>query len=280
MQLRCKFLTVGLAELIAVRSSGCHSLSAFCLPSTGCNFGWERRAHRIGETAGVERVASLRGHLQRQALSEASWLGELASELPDRVVALGPLGPIYFQFAFVITSCLMLPVTPLMISAGYLFGAPLGIGVTFLAICASASIAFLLSRSLLQKQAESLVAKDKRLQKINVAVECEGVKIISLLRLSPLLPFAASSYALGASNVSFFDYLLGTALGYAPWIVAYANLSSTAGGLLDDGKDYSVYAYAAAVLSTGVLLKLVIDTVESAVDQAIQQSAESCSVGD
>ncbi len=39
---------------------------------------------------------------------------------------------------------------------------------------------------------------------------------VLLLRLSPLLPFALSNYLYGMTKVNFFEYLAGTAIGFAP----------------------------------------------------------------
>lgn len=44
---------------------------------------------------------------------------------------------------------------------------------------------------------------------------------VLLLRLSPLLPFALSNYLYGMTKVNFFEYLAGTALGFAPGSIGF-----------------------------------------------------------
>jgi len=190
--------------------------------------------------------------------------------VPERVAELGPLGPAYFIGAVVLACALLLPVTPLMVSAGYLFGFPLGVAVTLASVCASAAVNFLLARSLLREQARKLVEQDERLAMVGRAVEREGLRVICLLRLSPLLPFAASSYALGLTGVALADYLLATALGYAPWTVAFVLSSSLARDFFDAS---SWYTSLAGVALTAALLKLAADVVEAAIQDAAPEAA-------
>lgn len=46
-------------------------------------------------------------------------------------------------------------------------------------------------------------------------------KVVALLRMSPLLPFAATNYTLGLSRLSFGPYLVGTWLGMLPGTLLY-----------------------------------------------------------
>jgi len=61
----------------------------------------------------------------------------------------------------------------------------------------------------------------------------DGWRIVALLRISPVMPFSLTSYALGFSGISFRDYFLGTLaslpalLGYVV-IGALGNLGVTA----------------------------------------------------
>lgn len=53
------------------------------------------------------------------------------------------------------------------------------------------------------------------------AIGKEGFKIILLLRLSPIFPFALSNYFYGVTAVNFVDYITGTMLGFLPGTLAY-----------------------------------------------------------
>mmetsp|Transcript_82789 Transcript_82789/g.256950 ORF Transcript_82789/g.256950 Transcript_82789/m.256950 type:complete len:315 (+) Transcript_82789:45-989(+) len=234
------------------------------------------RARRHGISGHCARSSCSQPHacrIRRSALPEAPWLDTFLADIPGRVEALGPLGPVYFYGTFVLSSCLLLPVTPLMLSAGYLFGLPLGACVSLLAVCTSASLCFLLARTLLRGQVEAAVASDQRLTQLNSAVRRGGLKVMLLLRLSPLLPFSASNYALGLSGVGLGDFVLGTALGYAPWTLAAAYATSSARGLWEEGAETPWYVYAAGAALTAALVKFAADIVELAVAEAAEDAA-------
>lgn len=191
--------------------------------------------------------------------------------VPQQVEELGPLGPVYFFCVYVLAECLALPATPLTLSAGYLFGLPLGCAVALAGGTVAAGIGFLLSRTLLRPQIEELAAGNENFQNINRAVEREGFKIILLLRLSPLLPFALSNYVYGLSNAGFLDFILATALGFAPGTCAYVYLATTARSVLGGtGEGQPWYVYAVGIAVTIGLLKVVSDIAKQAVDDAIE----------
>lgn len=206
-----------------------------------------------------------------QALPEAmSGIQALLDSVPDRVEALGPLGPLYFFVVYVVAECLALPAAPLTLSAGYLFGIPLGCVVALFAGTTAAAIGFLLSRTFLRPQILKMTEGNETFTNINKAVEREGFKIIFLLRLSPLLPFALSNYVYGLSKANFVDFVTATALGFAPGTCALVYLSSTARGIVDDGANEPWYVYAGGLLVTAALLKIVSDVAKKAVDDAIE----------
>ncbi len=53
------------------------------------------------------------------------------------------------------------------------------------------------------------------------AIERGGFKLMLMVSLSPLFPFALSNYLYGASSVRFVPYFLGTVLGFLPGTFAY-----------------------------------------------------------
>jgi uncharacterized membrane protein YdjX (TVP38/TMEM64 family) len=91
------------------------------------------------------------------------------------------------------------------------------------------------------------------------AVEKEGFKLMLLLRLSPLFPFALSNYLYGASSIRFWPYFFGTLLGFAPGTFAYVYAGEIGKALTD--VEYSAnsqpwYVYVCGVVVLGGLLKI------------------------
>jgi len=246
---------------------------------------WDAGEHRA--LAGGQRQPA-RGRSGQswplRALPEVfSSLQTVLDQVPQRVEELGPLGPVYFFFVYVVAECLALPATPLTLSSGYLFGLPLGCAIALLGGTTAAGIGFALSRTLLRPQIAALAADNETFQNINRAVEREGFKIILLLRLSPLLPFALSNYLYGLSNVNFLDFIVATALGFAPGTCAYVYFATTARSVLSDSGGSSAqpwYVYAVGVAVTVGLLKVVSDVAKQAVDDAIEADKAANNGGD
>jgi len=200
--------------------------------------------------------------------------------VPQRVQELGPFGPVYFFLVYVLAECLALPATPLTLSSGYLFGLPLGCAVALAGGTVAAGVGFLLSRTWLRPQIMELAEGNETFQNVNRAVEKEGFKIILLLRLSPLLPFALSNYLYGLSNVGFLDFIAATALGFAPGTCAYVYFATTARSVLDgSGEGQPWYVYAVGIAVTVALLKVVSDIAKQAVDDAIEADKASGDAG-
>ncbi|KAJ8598727.1 hypothetical protein CTAYLR_010222 [Chrysophaeum taylorii] len=148
-------------------------------------------------------------------------VGSLMTDVTTRVADLGPLGYAYFGLVYVVAEVLALPAVPLTASAGYLFGAVQGTAVVLCAATVAAAISFLVGRFLLRGWVESVAAESPQFRAIDRAVEREGFKIILLLRLSPIFPFALSNYFYGLTAVEFGPYLAATLLGFAPGTALY-----------------------------------------------------------
>ncbi|MEM7309903.1 MAG: VTT domain-containing protein [Planctomycetota bacterium] len=108
---------------------------------------------------------------------------------------------------------LMVPGTPITFVCAFGFGFAATLPPIVLCTNLGAQLAFLAGRTLLRGPVERRVAGDEKLLAIDRAVASAGFRTVLLLRLSPLVPFNALNYALGASPVRFRDYALGTFIG-------------------------------------------------------------------
>lgn len=60
-------------------------------------------------------------------------------------------------------------------------------------------LAFALGRFVLQEQAQGLFNKFKILKAVDRVIETQGLKLVILLRLSPIVPFSAFNYVMYVS---------------------------------------------------------------------------------
>ena len=64
-------------------------------------------------------------------------------------------------------------------------------------------------------------------------MEKESFTIIVMSRLSPIFPFPHLCYLFGVTNCSLYDYVVGTALGLIPGVVAYCYMGSKLNDMVD-----------------------------------------------
>ncbi len=150
----------------------------------------------------------------------------------DRMIAtargLGGAGLVGFALfqAFIALSGI-LPASLLGIAAGTIYGLSLGFLLATVSTMAGAVLAFLLSRSAFRPSIERLCARKPRLRNLDARIGKDGWKLVCLLRLSPVMPFAPTSYLLGLSSIGTRDYVIGT-LASLPALLGFVFLGTLA----------------------------------------------------
>jgi len=124
----------------------------------------------------------------------------------------------------------IIPASMLGIAAGVVFGVGLGFAVSASGTLLGGWLAFWLARSLLRTWIARMLASrpDGRMVGLDEAVRRDGWRLVCLLRVSPVMPFAITSYTLGLTRVRKADYVLGT-LAALPALLGYVALGAVAG---------------------------------------------------
>ncbi len=134
-------------------------------------------------------------------------------------------------FAAVILALTLVGVVPgalLGMAAGAMFDFVGGFLVSATGITIGAIAAFWLGRSVLRPWLLSWLAEHPMMLRLDGALADEGWRLIALLRISPVMPFSLTSYALGASRLRFRDYILGT-LAALPPLAGYVGIGALSG---------------------------------------------------
>ena len=148
------------------------------------------------------------------------------------VQGLGAWGPVAFVAGYVVACVAFVPGAVLTLAAGAIFGLARGVLYVFTGAVLGSSAAFLIARYLARDAVEKRIAGNPKFAAIDQAIEREGLKIVLLLRLSPIFPFNLLNYGLGLTRVSFRDYLLG-AIGMLPGTLLYVYSGTALGSLAE-----------------------------------------------
>ncbi len=159
------------------------------------------------------------------ALREVS-LPSLALRLVEWSRSAGPGGAALYAVGYVLSAVLLLPASVLTLGAGYAWGPVWGVALVSPVSVLAATAAFVLGRTVLRSRVEQRIGGDARVQAIDRAIGENGLKLVVLLRLSPVLPFNLLNYALALTRVRLRDYVLGSALGMFPATVVFVYLGS------------------------------------------------------
>ncbi|XP_022973391.1 uncharacterized protein LOC111471944 isoform X1 [Cucurbita maxima] len=146
----------------------------------------------------------------------------------------GPAGYALFVAVYAGLEILAIPAIPLTMSAGLLFGSVIGTVIVSISGTVAASVAFLIARYFARERILKLVEGNKKFAAIDKAIGENGFKVVTLLRLSPLLPFSLGNYLYGLTSVKFVPYVLGSWLGMLPGTWAYVSAGAFGRAILQE----------------------------------------------
>lgn len=128
--------------------------------------------------------------------------------------------------------------------------------------------------------------RNKRFAAVDRAISRNGLKFVTLLRLSPLLPLAISNYLYGLTSVDLGSYVLGSWIGMLPGTYAYVTAGHVGAAVLTGGGEGALgletwqvgLALGATVLALGFVGQLAKKAVEEADEEArLEQAAAAAS---
>jgi uncharacterized membrane protein YdjX (TVP38/TMEM64 family) len=182
----------------------------------------------------------------------ASWVAPdrlvgAAEGLMEALRGLGYRGAVVFAVLQMLVAVSgVLPASLLGVASGAIYGFVPGFLLAAAGTLVGAILSFILSRSLFRPTIERLSALRPRLRNLDALVDQAGWKLVCLLRLSPIMPFSATSFALGLSRIGLRSYALGT-LASLPALSGYVFTGTLAGSSL------SIFASGASPVHWGLL---------------------------
>ncbi|KAL9247637.1 hypothetical protein vseg_021050 [Gypsophila vaccaria] len=164
----------------------------------------------------------------------------------------GPAGYGLFVLVYAGLEVLAIPAIPLTMSAGLLFGSLTGTIIVSISGTLAASIAFLIARYFARERILKLVEGNKKFLAIDKAIGENGFRVVTLLRLSPLLPFSLGNYLYGLTSVKFVPYVLGSWLGMLPGSWAYVSAGAFGRAILQEESDVGLPGGNGQLLTLGL----------------------------
>ena len=193
-------------------------------------------------------------------------VGGLLPQFVAWVDGLGFWGPVVFMAGYAGATIAFVPGSVLTLAAGAIFGLVNGTVYVLTAATIGASLAFLVARYGARSAIEHRLEGNRRFAAIDRAIGYQGLKIVVLLRLSPVFPFNLLNYALGLTTVRFIDYFIAS-LAMLPGTLLYiyygklvGDVAQLAGGAaVERGGEYYavlVLGLAATVSVTTVVTRI------------------------
>lgn len=162
--------------------------------------------------------------------TKSPYVQELLRTVLIQIEHLGVWGPVAFIVTYNLATVLFIPGSVLTLGGGVIFGLWWGSVYVFVAASLGATFAFLIGRYLSRDRLVKYMEAHPKFKALDRAVSQEGLKIVFLTRLCPLLPFNLLNYALGITQVSLKDYVLGS-FGMIPGTILYVYSGSLVGDL-------------------------------------------------
>ena len=159
----------------------------------------------------------------------ADWTGLVEQWIDES----GALGVVVFVLIYVAATLVLLPAAVLTVIAGVMFGFGWGLVAVMVASMCAAVLAFLIARHLLHDRIKRHYTHAGTPAAIDKALRSEGWRAVTLLRLSPIVPFALKNYLFGVSRVRMRDYVIGTFLGKLPGAIILTALGTTGRAAMD-----------------------------------------------
>lgn len=197
------------------------------------------------------------------------------------VRSLDAVGIALYAAIFVLATIAFVPASMLTALAGFLYGPIWGTLLISPAGLLSAAVAFALGRSLMRPWVKRRLANSPKSAAVDLAIESGGFRIVFLLRLASIVPFAPLSYGLGASRIVRRDFLLATWIGLLPGTFLYAYLGSLAAdvaqiisGEVTTNRSTQVMTWAGLVVALIALLTIA-RYARKAINQALLQPSSN-----
>ncbi|OGI25311.1 MAG: hypothetical protein A2287_09165 [Candidatus Melainabacteria bacterium RIFOXYA12_FULL_32_12] len=156
-------------------------------------------------------------------------------KLQDFIRNLGFFAPLTFILIYTIVPIFFVPITPLSVTAGVLFGPVWGTIYTVIGATLGACATFLVSRYLVKDWVDK--RSSAKVIMVQELVRKEGWKFVAIARITPVFPFNFQNYVFGVTDISFRIFFWATFISIIPGSFTYVYLGYAGKVAFADGQD-------------------------------------------
>ncbi|WP_214852576.1 MULTISPECIES: TVP38/TMEM64 family protein [unclassified Exiguobacterium] len=146
--------------------------------------------------------------------------------LSDWVRNQGLTGMLLYVLAYTVRPLVFFPASLLTVFGGYTYGPWLGTLLDVIGAGTGGLLSFWIARMLGRRGVEKLIGKGK-LNVLDERIATNGFLVVLIVRLIPLFPFDAISYASGLSKIRFKQFAIANYIGIIPGAFVYNNIGSS-----------------------------------------------------
>lgn len=175
-----------------------------------------------------------------------------ASRLQALALAIerAPATPVWVILAYIVASLTAFPITLVVVATAFAFGPWVAVGYALAGSVVGAAVTFWLGRRLGRGAVRRFAGS--RLNELSRRLGQRGVAAVLVFRLVPVAPFTVVNLVAGASHLRVRDFLLGTAAGMAPGVIAASVFTDRLVAALSDPSPSQILALVAVLLVIGL----------------------------
>ena len=187
-------------------------------------------------------------------------------------------GVVFLLAGVALAACCLMPTHATSLLAGYVFGAAWGAAMGFGVVVLAAAVGYAVFSRLVGGRVLDAIASSERARRVHAALLGQGfgrtVWLVALLRLSPLMPFAATNVLMASLGVRPGAFLCATSIGIAPRSIGVALVGAQLSEL-DWQAGGSVWSTVLAVAATLAVLWWVGRAARRALRQEVGDGGEA-----
>lgn len=156
--------------------------------------------------------------------------GQYVQDFVEWVQGMGSMAPVIFMAGYALATVAFIPGSILSLAGGAIFGVGWGLLFVMVGATAGSTAAFLAGRYVARDWVRRRTAGDPRFQALDRSIGRQGLKLVFLVRLTPILPYNFLNYALGLTPVRLPHFVVASA-GMIPGALLYVYSGWLAGDI-------------------------------------------------